>query len=158
MKIIDKEPPDEEIYSAILDNACWAKIGIAGKNDTSVSIADQLNEVLYEHNRYRFKPCKKGRLHGAEELRKRLIGRELEDGTNKPAIYFFSNCKHAIRTIPTLSFDEHDPEKYDTKGEDHAADAIIYFCLDNPYKTEVPLPEPKSHKYERNEQTSEWAN
>lgn len=146
-KIIESEPIDEEIYKAVLDSACWAKIGVAGKDDTSVSIADQINDVLYNANRERFSPCKKGREHGAEEFRRRLEGTFDKNGNQKPAIYFFSNCVHAIRTIPMLTFDEHDPEKYDTKGEDHSADATIYFCLENPYASERPLPPRKESKY-----------
>lgn len=154
-RIIDAEPKNEDIYNAILDNACWAKIGISGANDTSVSIADQINDVLYDNNRIRFNPCKKGREHGAEEFRQRLIGTFDKNGKQKPAIYFFENCRHAIRTIPMLAFDEHNAEKYDTKGEDHAADAIVYFCLENPYATERPEPPNKRDSYfkDRREET-----
>ena len=146
-RIIENEPKDEEIYNAILDNACWAKIGISGANDTSVSIADQINDVLYDANRERFNPCKKGREHGAEELRRRLVGKFNKEGKQIPAIYFFENCVHAIRTIPMLTFDSHNPEKYDTNGEDHATDAIIYFCLENPYASEAPLEPQKETAY-----------
>ena len=148
-RIIENEPKDEEIYNAILDNACWAKIGISGANDTSVSIADQINDVLYDANRERFSPCKKGREHGAEELKRRLVGKFNKEGKQTPAIYFFDNCVHAIRTIPMLAFDSHNAEKYDTNGEDHAADAIIYFCLENPYASEEPI-EPQKQKSYKN--------
>lgn len=154
-RIVDAEPGTEDIYNAILDNACWAKIGISGANDTSVSIADQINDVLYDNRRIMFNPCKKGREHGAEEFRRRLIGSIDKTGKQKPAIYFFENCRHAIRTIPMLAFDEHNAEKYDTKGEDHAADAIVYFCLENPYATQRPEPLKKHDKYfkDRHEET-----
>ena len=32
-----------------------------------------------------------------------------------------------------LSFDQQDPEKYDTKGEDHAIDALAYGALSRPW-------------------------
>lgn len=158
-RIIKNEPQGEEIFRAVLDNACWAKIGIAGANDTSVSIADQINATLYDYGRVGFNPSKKGREHGAEELRQRLIGKFDKSGKQRPAIYFFENCRHAIRTIPMLSFDEHNAEKYDTKGEDHAADAIIYFCLENPYKSERPDEPYKPRKYnnKRYDDTTVWS-
>lgn len=159
-RIVEAEPENEDIYKAVLDNACWAKIGIAGENDTSVSIADQINDVLYDHNRERFNPSKKGREHGAGEFKNRLIGNFNKEGKQVPAIYFFDTCVHAIRTIPMLPYDEHNPEKYDTKGEDHAADAIIYFCLENPYATEIPKPPKEKDRYftEKVDTTTAWSN
>ena len=153
-RIVAAEPPQEEIYRGVLDNACWAKIGIAGVNDTSISIADQINRVLMDNGRVRFNPSKKGREHGAEELRQRLIGKFDKDGVQHPAIYFFNTCRQAIRTIPMLAFDEHNAEKYDTKGEDHAADAIVYFCLENPYATEAPAKLRRYDKYAQLEDSS----
>lgn len=36
------------------------------------------------------------------------------------------NCEYLIRTIPTIQSDRIDPEKYDTRGEDHGVDALRY--------------------------------
>lgn len=47
-------------------------------------------------------------------------------------MYFFENCKAAIRTLPLMMFDENKPEDLNTKLEDHAADEIRYFCMMNP--------------------------
>lgn len=44
-----------------------------------------------------------------------------------PRIRFFSTCKNAIKTIPSLIHDKHKVEDLDSDGEDHAADAIRYF-------------------------------
>lgn len=43
-----------------------------------------------------------------------------------PRIFFFSSCPNSIRSIPELVCDKFNLEDVDTKGEDHAADAIRY--------------------------------
>ena len=47
-----------------------------------------------------------------------------------------SRCPHAVKTIPTLVFDPHNPEDLDTRGEDHAADAIRYGLMSRVYPSE----------------------
>lgn len=54
------------------------------------------------------------------------------DENGFPMMYVFDNCEAFIRTIPTLIYDEHDPEDLDTKGEDHCADEVRYMCMLNP--------------------------
>ena len=56
------------------------------------------------------------------------------DENGFPMMYVFSNCKHFIRTLPTLQYDDHKPEDLDTGGEDHAADEARYFCMSRPIK------------------------
>ena len=41
------------------------------------------------------------------------------------------NCRHLIRTLPSIESDPHDPEVYDTKGEDHLLDACCYLYRGN---------------------------
>jgi len=43
-----------------------------------------------------------------------------------PRIRFTSNCTYCIETIPALPSAENDPEDVDTKGEDHAYDALKF--------------------------------
>lgn len=63
-------------------------------------------------------------------------------------LYFFENCKHAIRTLPLMMYDEHKPEDLDTDLEDHIADSLRYFCMMRPIapriveEKEVPLYDP----------------
>lgn len=56
------------------------------------------------------------------------------DENGYPMMYFFKNCKGAIRTIPLLMYDDHKPEDIDTDGEDHIADSIRYLCMSRPIK------------------------
>ena len=66
-----------------------------------------------------------------------------EDG--RPMAYFFSTCRHAIRTLPLLTFSTTDPEDLDTSQEDHFADSFRYFCMSRPIAPlpAVPAPPPE---------------
>jgi hypothetical protein len=43
-----------------------------------------------------------------------------------PGIVFFSTCRNAIRTIPSLQRSERDSEDIDSEGEAHAFDSVTY--------------------------------
>lgn len=68
------------------------------------------------------------RVAGWMQVRERLKF----DENGKPMLYFFENCKNIIRTIPLMMFDEHHVEDLDTDLEDHACDALRYFCMSRP--------------------------
>ena len=108
------ETREENVSYGVLDSACWAATGVTGP-----TVAEELNNVLYEHKLVTFGKSSKGRMEGANAFRERLIGNTKDDGSTKPAIYFFKNCIHSIRTIPMLAHDKHKPELPDTQGEDH---------------------------------------
>ena len=65
------------------------------------------------------------------------------DENGYPMMYFFKNCKGAIRTIPLLMYDEHKPEDIDTSGEDHIADALRYGCMARMIKPRIVPPKDK---------------
>ena len=54
-------------------------------------------------------------------------------------LYVFDTCKHFIRTVPNLVYDETDVEDIDTDGEDHIYDELRYVCMKNPIS---PKPQP----------------
>lgn len=56
----------------------------------------------------------------------RLLDPNERDPLKRPGIIFFTTCKHAIRTIPTLSRDPNNIEDVDTNEEDHAFDGVTY--------------------------------
>lgn len=58
-----------------------------------------------------------------------------EDGY--PMFYVFTNCKHFIRTIPLLVYDDHRVEDVDTDGEDHIADMWRYVLMSRPIQPRV---------------------
>ena len=54
------------------------------------------------------------------------------DENGYPMFYVFNTCKHFIRTIPLLLYDEHKVEDVDTDGEDHIADMWRYILMSRP--------------------------
>ena len=53
-----------------------------------------------------------------------------EDG--RPMLQVFNTCKHFIRTIPNLVYDESNVEDIDTTQEDHIYDECRYVLMENP--------------------------
>lgn len=54
------------------------------------------------------------------------------DSGGIPLLYVFDTCKHFIRTVPNLVYDQTDVEDVDTDGEDHIYDELRYVCMENP--------------------------
>ncbi len=148
-RIAALEKPEESLSYGVLDSACWARTGVTGP-----TIEEEINRVLIDNGLVPFGKSSKGRLEGANAFKQRLIGNELDDGKRKPAIYFFSTCIHAIRTIPMIGHDKHKPELPDTDAEDHVLDCAIYGCLSRPWK---PVKKDKSDGRERDaHKRSSW--
>jgi hypothetical protein len=76
----------------------------------------------------------KSRLAGWEQIRMRLEG----DGDGNPLLLFFDTCVHIIRTLPALQHDEHNAEDVDSRGEDHAPDALRYGLMARPITRAAP--------------------
>lgn len=151
-KIADAEK-GEKVFYGVLDNQCWAATGVTGP-----TISEAINKVLFKNHCTQFGPSSKGRMEGGEQIRQRLVGYKGKDGKTKPAIYFFKNCIHAIRTIPMIGHDKHDPEKYDTDAEDHCIDDISYACLSRPYTPKIPQGAKNyGDRYKEEKPTSVWA-
>ena len=53
-----------------------------------------------------------------------------DDG--RPMLQVFNTCKHFIRTIPNLVYDESNVEDIDTTQEDHIYDECRYVLMENP--------------------------
>ena len=151
-RIAKLEKREERVDYGVLDNACWAKTGVTGP-----TISEELNNELYAHRLVTFSKCSKGRVEGANALKERLIGNKQKDGSYKPAIYFFSSCIHAIRTLPMLAHDKRNPETYDTDGEDHAVDAVVYACLSRPWKPTKPQEKKPRDAWAKEGKASAWA-
>lgn len=132
-RIAELETKEEGVSYGVLDNACWAVTGVSGP-----TVAEELNNVLYENKLVTFGKCSKGRMEGANAVKQRLIGNEQQDGSYKPALYFFNTCIHTIRTVPMLAHDKTKPELPDTKGEDHCYDALAYGCSSRPWAPTRP--------------------
>jgi hypothetical protein len=65
---------------------------------------------------------------GWEALRKRLKA-GLQHPMEDPGLFVFNNCRHFMRTVPTLPRDANKPDDVDTRAEDHTGDEVRYRCL-----------------------------
>lgn len=95
--------------------------------------------MLMERERVVFDKGDNKRIDGKMQVHHRLAF----DADGLPMLYVFSTCKHLIRTLPALVYDEVDVEDVDTNGEDHAYDELRYICMKNPIsprKNEKPKP------------------
>ena len=79
------------------------------------------------------------RLAGKMQLHYRLAF----DKDGRPMLQVFNTCRHFIRTFPSLVYDASRVEDVDTRGEDHAYDAVRYLCMMRPIsprRNEAPQP------------------
>jgi hypothetical protein len=53
------------------------------------------------------------------------------DKEGEPLLQVFNTCKHLIRTLPNLVYDEKHTEDVNSDMEDHAYDALRYLLMDN---------------------------
>lgn len=112
--------------SGVADPSIWAKDG------SGISSAD----TAMKHGVY-FTPADNERLPGWMQCRYRLQF----DENGCPRIQFFKGCAHVIRTLPLLLHDKKRLEDLDSAQEDHAADALRYFCMSRPIRPMLPKPE-----------------
>ena len=94
--------------------------------------------ALMEDKRVYFEKGNHDRINGKMQCHHRLAF----DKYDRPMFQVFNTCKHFIRTVPNLVYDETNVEDIDTDGEDHIYDEWRYVCMRNP----IPMPEPKETK------------
>ena len=154
-RIADMEASDRKLIQyGVLDNACW------GKDDTGVPcVAEEMNNALLNAGSIPFIQSAKDRQQMGEQIRLRLDGDVNEKGEQHPSLFVFNTCFHLIRTLPDITHDKNQPEKYDTNGEDHAVDAIGYGCLSRPLAPDRPRKK-KPYEYDawvdKPEEASPW--
>lgn len=68
---------------------------------------------------------------GLELVRQRLANTKTGEG---PGLYFMSNCKAALTTLPVLPRDDDNPDDVDTDAEDHVFDEVKYRVLASNYR------------------------
>ena len=89
---------------------------------------------LMEPERIWWEPGDHNRIAGKMQVHNRLAF----DDNGIPMLYVFSTCKHFIRTVPALVYDETDVEDVDTDGEDHIYDELRYVCMAHPIAPPAP--------------------
>jgi len=116
--------PHGELAPGILDGAAFAETGQSTERGQKViSRGAQLRQLGLK-----ITPAEKwpgSRVHRVRELH-RLLAPNPNDPRGLPGIRFFTTCKRAIETIPSLPRDSNNPEDVDTDAEDHAYDSVTY--------------------------------
>ena len=102
-------------------------IGIADPSIYDESRGESVASIM-ERARVYFEPADNTRIAGKMQIHRRLAF----DEAGVPMLYVFRTCKHFIRTIPALVYDETDVEDVDTKQEDHIYDEMRYVCMEHP--------------------------
>lgn len=98
--------------------------------------------ALMERERVYFEKGDHARIDGKMQIHHRLAF----DEEGKPMLYVFDTCKHFIRTVPNLVYDESNVEDIDTDGEDHIYDEMRYVAMKNPISPRPSRkPEPKPY-------------
>lgn len=109
-------------------------IGIADPAIFSEEKGESIGETMARHGVY-FEPADHTRLAGKMQCHYRLAF----DENGVPMFYVFNTCKHFIRTIPTLLYDEKKVEDVDTSLEDHIYDEWRYVMMENPMNPPVKM-------------------
>ena len=115
--------------------------GIADPSIWDAETGESIADTASKHQVY-FVPGDNKRIAGWMQCHYRLAF----DENGFPMFYVFNNCKHFIRTIPLLQYDEHKPEDLDTDGEDHIADSWRYMLMSRPIQPRVAAKPDEYHK------------
>ena len=124
IKHIESEDPNlrGKNILGIADPAIWG-------SDGTESIA-----ALMERERVYFDKGDHARIDGKMQVHNRLAF----DENGVPMLYVFSTCKHCIRTLPALVYDDNRVEDINSEGEDHIYDQLRYVCMENPIAAPMP--------------------
>jgi hypothetical protein len=102
---------EEDIRERWLDSSCFDRTG------TEESTADVFGRLGIH-----FQPSKKhNKKFSIDRLRDFL---KVVNG--RAALHVMESCPNLIRTLPTLQVDRANLDQFDTTGEDHAVDALLY--------------------------------
>ena len=103
--------------------------GVADPAIFNESQGESIAEMQEKHPNYIFwKPGDHTRLAGKMQFHYRLAF----DREGRPMFQVFDTCKHFIRTIPNLVYDESNVEDIDTTQEDHIYDECRYVLMEHP--------------------------
>lgn len=112
--------------TGIADPAIFADAG-----SESIASLMERQRVYWDHGSHE-------RINGKMQVHHRLAF----DEAGIPMLYVFDTCKHLIRTLPALVYDETNVEDVDSDGEDHAYDELRYVCMANPISPRPNVPKP----------------
>ena len=110
---------------------------IYGVADSAIFASDSGTPIVeaFEDAQLWFEKASKQRIDGKMQCHYRLAFDE--DGQSM--FYVFNTCKHFIRCIPALVYDETNVEDVNTKQEDHNYDEWRYVCMSRPIEPRVNI-------------------
>lgn len=117
----------EQIRTRLADPSIWKQTG-------NVETGENIATILERAGLY-FQPANNDRIAGKNAVHEALG--VAPDGL--PWMQVFSNCTNFIRTVPALPYDLHNPEKIDTRAEDHIFDCARYGLIN---QKGAVMPEP----------------
>lgn len=103
--------------SGCADDAIFARTGSGAG-----SIAEE-----FRRNGVHFTPARKADRRTGWEVMRRLLNDAGKP--DRPGLYVSRRCTYFWATVPYLARDPRRPDDVDTRGPDHAADAVRYACL-----------------------------
>ena len=111
---------------------------IFGVGDPAIWASDGTESIgsLMERERVYFERGDNSRISGKMQVHYRLRF----DDEGRPMLYVFDTCRHFIRTVPNLVYDQTNVEDIDTDGEDHIYDELRYVCMKNPISPKPTAP------------------
>ena len=120
----------EEIHRIETEDPLLKGRRIMGIADPSIFDESRGESVaaMMERRYVWFDPGDNHRIPGKMQCHYRLAF----DENGVPQFYVFRTCKHFIRTIPLLKYDEKDVEDIDTDLEDHIYDEWRYMMMERP--------------------------
>ena len=113
---------------------------IYGIADPSIFAADRgfsIAELMGRYpNNVMWSPGDNKRIPGWQQCQYRLTF----DADGETMFQVFNTCRHFIRTIPTLVYDDKKVEDVNSDLEDHIADEWRYVMMENPISPRLPAP------------------
>ena len=130
---------EETIAYTVASPDAWQNRGMSGSGDLSgMSIAE-----VFAHGGVPLVKADNARVAGWQRVREYLA--EADDGL--PRLILFRTCENLIRTLPTLTFDEHFVEDVSGRCEDHAPEALRYGLMSRPTAAGEPK-KPRARAYD----------
>lgn len=113
--------------------------GVADPSIFDKSRGESVADIMAKHPNYIvWSPGDNSRLSGKMQYHYRLSF----DNEGVPMFYCFNTCRHFIRTIPALCYDDSKVEDINTAQEDHIYDECRYVLMDHPIAAPVSLRTP----------------
>lgn len=104
-------------------------IGVADPSIFDASRGESVADIMIKHPNYvSWMPADNARLSGKQQYHYRFAF----DDHGDCMFQVFKSCKHFIRTIPTLTYDEKHVEDVNTSQEDHIYDECRYVLMQSP--------------------------